>query len=67
MIRVFSGGRYSFNDWNSLADILRNGLYSICDNNCDNCKYSFACREVSQAITYCDNKSNKALFTATKK
>lgn len=53
MIRVFSGGRYTLSHWSQLCEILENGLYSVCCYNCDNCKYTFACREVWQAITFC--------------
>lgn len=58
MIRVFSGGRYTSKNWLSLCEILENGLHSVCNQNCENCKYTFACREVSQAITYCAKNAN---------
>ena len=61
MIRVFSGGRYTSKNWLSLCEILENGLHSVCCQNCDNCKYTFACREVSQAITYCAKNANVKL------
>ena len=61
MIRVFSGGRYNSSHWLSLCEILEQGLHSICCNNCDICKYNFACREVSQAITYCAKNANVKL------
>lgn len=61
MIRVFSGGRYTLNHWLQLCEILENGLHDVCCNNCDNCKYTFACREVSQAITFCAKNSNVML------
>ena len=61
MIRVFSGGRYSLKAWEDLACVLREGLHSLCTNDCDACPYNFTCREVSQAITYCDNKANQLL------
>lgn len=61
MIRVFSGGRYTLNHWLQLCEILEHGLHDVCCNNCDNCKYTFACREVSQAITYCSKNANGVL------
>ena len=61
MIRVFSGGRYSLRDWEGLALILKEGLNSICWQDCNSCPYSFACREVSQAITFCDKRANQLL------
>lgn len=67
MIRVFSGGRYSFRDWATLAEILRQGLQDVCNSHCEQCPYSFACREISQAITYCDKQGNKMLAIRGKK
>lgn len=61
MIRIFSGGRYTAKHWLSLCEILENGLHDICHNNCDKCQYTFACREVSQAITFCCKNANKKL------
>ena len=61
MIRVFSGGRYTLNDWAGLAEIFREGLQDVCTKDCDSCNYFFACREVSQAVTYCDRKANELL------
>lgn len=61
MIRVFSGGRYKPQHWMALCEIFEQGLHDVCRNDCDKCNYSFACREVSQAITFCANQSNKAL------
>lgn len=61
MIRVFSGGRYKPHHWLDLCEILEQGLHSVCCNNCDNCKYNFACREVSQAITFCAKNANVTL------
>lgn len=58
MIRVFSGGRYTLNHWLQLCEILELGLHDVCHNNCDTCKYTFACREVSQAITFCAKNAN---------
>lgn len=66
MIRVFSGGRYTLNRWLQLCEILQNGLNDVCCNDCDVCKYTFACREVSQAITYCSNQLNKTLASGGK-
>lgn len=66
MIRVFSGGRYSMKNWNALIEIFENGLHDVCCNNCDACQYTFACREVSQAITYCSNQLNKTLVKGGK-
>lgn len=58
MITVLSGGRYNSKNWLSLCEILENGLHSVCCNDCENCNYSFACREVSQAITFCAKNAN---------
>lgn len=61
MIRVFSGGRYTSSHWSQLCEILEEGLHDVCCNDCDTCQYTFACREVSQAITFCSNNVNKQL------
>lgn len=58
MIRVFSGGRYTAQNWLALSEILENGLHDVCCQNCDICKYNFACHEVSQAITFCAKNAN---------
>lgn len=58
MIRVFTGGRYTAQSWLALCEILEQGLHDVCPRDCDNCKYSFACREVSQAITFCAKNAN---------
>lgn len=61
MIRVFSGGRYSLKEWQCLSTILREGLSAVCEKDCDSCVYNYCCREVSQAVTYCDKKANELL------
>ena len=61
MIRVFSGGRYTAKNWTDLSEVLSNGLQSVCCNDCDNCKYNHICREVSQAVTFCDTQANRLL------
>lgn len=61
MLRVFTGGRYSLKEWEGLSLILREGLQSICCKDCDTCPYNFCCREVSQAVTFCDKKANELL------
>ena len=58
MITVLSGGRYKAKHWLNLCEILEQGLHSVCRNDCENCDYNFACREVSQAITFCAKNAN---------
>lgn len=61
MITVLSGGRYTAKNWLALSEILANGLNDVCRNDCEKCSYTFACREVSQAITFCCKNANKKL------
>jgi hypothetical protein len=61
MIRVFTGNRTTFKDWETIAEVFREGLRSVCENDCDRCAYNYACKEISQAITYCDKQANKKL------
>lgn len=66
MIRVFSGGRYSLKEWEGLSLILREGLSAVCEKDCDKCGYNYCCREVSQAVTFCDKKANEFLAKGRK-
>ena len=52
---------YTAKHFTQIAEIMQEGLDTICTSDCGNCKYDVVCKDMYRAIRYCLLERNKLL------